>query len=64
MQVLHDCLLGPTYGPEEVPESLGQGLCGYVPLVRKRVLKDASLTYLGAVGLRVESLLGQTRNEA
>jgi hypothetical protein len=32
------------------PQSLGQGLCGPVPLARAGVLEDASSTDLGAVG--------------
>jgi hypothetical protein len=31
------------------PGSLGQGLCGHVPLARAEVLEDASSTYSGPV---------------
>lgn len=53
MQVLHHCLLSPTYAPKEVPESSEQGLCGNVPLVRARMLEDASFAYSEVVGLEV-----------
>jgi len=40
---------------ERWPGSLGQGLCGCVPLARKRMLEDASSGYSGTVGGEGES---------